>query len=302
MPLNPSFRRPNYIPQGAAHPSVVSAVQSHDNSITDLNQAIKVQAGQIAALKSPSTSTSSSTSTTTQVSTEDVTNTTVISGGTVNNQTGVLSYITAQGDNGALIIFADASPVAVTLNNSVTLPWYTFIYNGGTSNVTLTGQQGTINGSANEIVTPGLFSIVFFDGSNYFGAALPIVPATLAVVAHMFVNGYNASSGIFSTAQPAFTDISGIATTEQIGTGTPTAGKYVDGAAGAWTTLPTVPATIAPVAGEYLTGYNAGTGIFSQSTPAGISVTITTAALTVGGIQGSQTFTNGLLTAQIQAT
>lgn len=39
----------------------------------------------------------------------------------------------------------------------------------------------------------------------------------------------------------AFTNISGIATTAQIGTGTPAAGKYVDGAAGAWTTLPSGP-------------------------------------------------------------
>lgn len=34
----------------------------------------------------------------------------------------------------------------------------------------------------------------------------------------------------------------------------------------------------------------------------GITVTITTAKLTVGGANGSQTFTNGLLTAQVQAT
>lgn len=34
----------------------------------------------------------------------------------------------------------------------------------------------------------------------------------------------------------------------------------------------------------------------------GISVTITTAALTLAGTQGSMTFTNGILTAQTQAT
>lgn len=34
----------------------------------------------------------------------------------------------------------------------------------------------------------------------------------------------------------------------------------------------------------------------------GISVTITTAALTGAGTQGSMTFTNGILTAQTQAT
>lgn len=35
---------------------------------------------------------------------------------------------------------------------------------------------------------------------------------------------------------------------------------------------------------------------------AGISGTITTAALTVGGTEGSMTFTNGILTGQVQAT
>jgi len=35
---------------------------------------------------------------------------------------------------------------------------------------------------------------------------------------------------------------------------------------------------------------------------AGLSVTITTAELTTGGTQGSMTFTNGVLTAQVQAT
>lgn len=69
---------------------------------------------------------------------------------------------------------------------------------------------------------------------------------------------------------------------------------------------------------EFITAYNAATGAFSQTQPAftdisgnlatsqlptaGLSVTITTAALTTLGTQGSMTFTNGLLTAQVQAT
>jgi len=36
--------------------------------------------------------------------------------------------------------------------------------------------------------------------------------------------------------------------------------------------------------------------------PTGLSVTITTAALTIGGTQGSQTYVDGVLTAQVQAT
>lgn len=45
---------------------------------------------------------------------------------------------------------------------------------------------------------------------------------------------------------------------------------------------------------------SSGTVPFAQL--GGLTVVITTAALTVGGTQGSQTFTNGLLTAQVQAT
>ncbi len=67
-------------------------------------------------------------------------------------------------------------------------------------------------------------------------------------------------------------------------------------------TTPLAPNTIAPVAGEFLTGYDASTGIFSQAAPTGLSVTITTAKLTTGGTEGSQVFTNGILTAQTPAT
>lgn len=41
---------------------------------------------------------------------------------------------------------------------------------------------------------------------------------------------------------------------------------------------------------------------FNKTLNIGLSVTITTAKLTSGGTEGSMTFTNGLLTAQTQAT
>jgi hypothetical protein len=48
----------------------------------------------------------------------------------------------------------------------------------------------------------------------------------------------------------------------------------------------------------------AHTGAYSDLTgkPTGLTVTITTAKLTTGGTNGSMTFTNGILTAQTQAT
>ena len=68
------------------------------------------------------------------------------------------------------------------------------------------------------------------------------------------------------------------------------------------TIVQVVPENLNPVAGVYVTGYNATTGIFDVSTPAGLSVTITTAKLTSGGTEGSMTFTGGILTAQVAAT
>jgi hypothetical protein len=83
-------------------------------------------------------------------------------------------------------------------------------------------------------------------------------------------------------------------------------------------TLPIGPQTFTAVLHEFLTAYNAATGVFSAAQPsfpdisgnlatsqlpiAGLSVTITTAKLSSGGTQGSMTFTAGLLTAQVQAT
>lgn len=58
-----------------------------------------------------------------------------------------------------------------------------------------------------------------------------------AAVSHQWIASIS-TAGVPSLSQPAFADISGTASTAQIGTGTPAAGKYVDGGTGAWTTLP----------------------------------------------------------------
>ena len=68
------------------------------------------------------------------------------------------------------------------------------------------------------------------------------------------------------------------------------------------TVIQVVPANTPATTGEYLTAYNSSTGAFTKSTPAGISATIVTAALTALGTQGSMVFTNGILTAQTPAT
>ena len=84
------------------------------------------------------------------------------------------------------------------------------------------------------------------------------------------------------------------------------------------TIVQVVPTNTPAVSHEWLASYNSTTGAFTQTQPtfsdvsgnlstsqlptAGISVTITTAKLTTGGTQGSMTYVNGLLTAQVAAT
>jgi hypothetical protein len=265
MSLSPSFRLPPFIAPGNAHPEVIEAVNYAADGITDLNQAITSLKTQIDAKANATTTAAPSTNTTS--STESVTNVT-IGGGPVNNQTGVTAYTTAQSDNGALLIFADASPVAVTLNNSVTLPWYCFVTNQGAGLVTLTPQQNTINGNASETVLQSYFAVIFFDGTNWWSSNIPIVPVNTPGVAHQWLASYNAATGAFTLSQPAFTDISGTATAGQ------------------------VPA-LSALTGQITT---------SQLPSSGLTTTIVTAKLTGGGANGSMVFTNGILTASTPAT
>ena len=202
MSLTPSFRLPISIPEGVVHSTVKEAIEDHDQAITDLQQAIPALKTQINALGTPTASTSTGTSTTTAVSTQNVTNVTV-GGGPVNNQTGVTAYTTAQTDNGALVIFNDASPVAVTLNNSVTLPWYFFALNQGAGLVTLTPQQGLIDGAANATLANGFFIVVFFDGANYWSCVIPSGPISVTATAGVYITGYNAATATFSVSTPA---------------------------------------------------------------------------------------------------
>lgn len=178
----------------------------------------------------------------------------------VNNQSGATSYATQSGDDGVLIVLSDASAIAVSLTTQ-TPPFSCFIANNGAlgaGTVTLTPASGTISYPGNPASTtmpvlPTYWALVAFDGSNWFAVTGPIAPLGFNAVTHEFLTAYNAGTGAFSAAQPAFADISG-----QIAS--------------------------------------------SQLPSSGLSVTITTAKLTTLGSNGSQTFTNGILTASTPAT
>lgn len=98
---------------------------------------------------------------------------------TVNNQSGQTSYATVAGDNLALIVFSDASPVAVSLTGQAP-PWACFATNLGAGTVTFTPASGTINGGATFTLPFNYTSLIAFDGTNWFASAAQLSIADIA--------------------------------------------------------------------------------------------------------------------------
>jgi hypothetical protein len=92
----------------------------------------------------------------------------------VNDQTGQTTYTTQSTDNGALVAFNDASPIALTLNTSITAPWMTFITNLGVGAITATSAATIIGTSV--IPTAGS-AIIFYDGTSFWIFGVPGVTA-----------------------------------------------------------------------------------------------------------------------------
>lgn len=295
----PSFRYP-FALKGVSDDVRQAHVMAYQG-ILDLQQANASLKTQIEALKIASSSSSSSSSTTT------VTGVTSFNGSTGavsffpalatrDDQTGQTAYTIQQGDSGALLILNDASPVAVSLNPAIVTPFFMFAMNLGAGTVTfaptspaLINYYGNI-GAASMPLLPGTMALIQYDGTNWNAATIQ-VPATFSAGAHQWIKTYDAATGLYTATRPDYSDLTG---------------------------TPQLANTKTPVSHEWLASYDAVTGNFTQSQPdftdisgalatsqlpaAGISSTITTAALTAGGTQGSMTFVNGLLTAQVQAT
>ena len=147
-----------------------------------------------------------------------------------------------------------------------------------------------------------------------------VVPASTLCGVHPNGDGItgghtNWAAAFLQSMLPAapLSKIPGVLTPAQIGTGTPAAGKYVDGAAGAWTTLP--PATGASVskssnytvtANDRLIYTNSAITITLPSTggpPAGTPVTVcnysNTNTVTISGIVGANTVVSNNSCAQM---
>ena len=93
--------------------------------------------------------------------------------GGVNDQIGQTSYTTQQSDYGVKIIVGDASPITVNLNSGVTTPWFTIIDNDSSSYATLVpASPASLQGQ--QVVGPGCFAIVYYDGANFWSGASKI--------------------------------------------------------------------------------------------------------------------------------
>jgi hypothetical protein len=205
------------------------------------------------------------------------------------------SYTIQNTDYQGIIIFNTASAIAVSLNSAVEANFTCTILNLSTGIITLTPTTGTVNGGASLVLGAGQGVQVFFPRPNWLAYAgttvVQIVPQTKALVAHQFFVSYDATTGLFVSAQPAYSDISG---------------------------TPTLAATAGPTSHQWLASYNATTGVFTITQPAfsdisgqvttaqgpaaGYSGSVALAKLTTLGANGSLTVVNGFITAYTPPT
>lgn len=135
----------------------------------------------------------------------------------VNAQTGT-TYTVLLSDRSKLVTLKNASAVAVTLPQAgTTFPngWISLLSNQGAGTVTITPTTSTIDGAASLTLTTGQGITLVSDGTNYFTVrGLGSIQATSGV-ATKFVSAI-ASTGAATLTQPAFTDLTGVATAAQL--------------------------------------------------------------------------------------
>jgi hypothetical protein len=236
MATNPTFQR--YIPK-LDDPQADQAFQLAFKGLKDLNDAI-------AAIHSRTTNAETNITTITQqVSSGTSTGGTTLP---VNVNQQVADYALQNSDFGGLVVFSDAGPYTLTLNPGVTRPFYSSILNLSAADLTVVpgtipdGTASVINGGLTTVTIPvNFWSVIFFDGLNWWMLLLPVSSMSFTPIAHEFLTGYDSATGAFSAAQPAYGDISG---------------------------TPQLAQTLALVAHKFFTSYDAVTGLFVAAQPA----------------------------------
>lgn len=175
--------------------------------------------------------------------------------------------------------FLSQIPNAGLQNSTITI---------GSTTISLGQTVSALNGVIVDGVTPTIFGYVDptssiqtqLNGKQPVGsyALTSQLPNTIASVAHKYLTSYTASTETFTAAQPVSADLSdlgspngaaklngnGQVSLAELGSGTPAAGKYVDGASGVWTAIPSgVGISGTPVTGQIaqFTGSNSIQGI-----------------------------------------
>jgi hypothetical protein len=166
-----SFRMPFQTQIANLPPEHQLMIRTIFNQLDDHLNAISVLKSQIESNKSAIASTSTivnNISSASETVSEQVVPETI---GFVNDQTGNTSYTTNQTDYGNIIILDDASPIAVTLSTTgsvpgIILPFFCAFLNLGAGTATLTPDAGNINNTTSETLADGQFAIVYYDGTN----------------------------------------------------------------------------------------------------------------------------------------
>lgn len=175
------------------------------NGILDLQNAI-------AALKKQVGSSTASTTTTVASGGTVIINGSNFPGlGGIRDQTGSTVYTVTSTDNGIFLILDDASPVAVTLNSALTVPYFLFATNYGPGTVTFTPSSGLVNGAASWIMSQGGLFYIGFDGTNWKTSDILTLAQSAGPTTHEWLNSYDASTGAFTLSQPAVADVTGAA-------------------------------------------------------------------------------------------
>jgi hypothetical protein len=183
------------------HPEVQAAIRYAFSGLKDVNDAIAALAPKVnansAAVATPSTTGVASGG-------SSGAGTTLASIGLVNQQsTGNYSPVAA--DFGALILLTTASSFAISLLDTVNTPFYFAIENQCTGTAVLTPQTPLlINGLTSWTLQPQGSAMVYWDGTNWWIAAIPVIPNFAdAETPSGTINGTNVTFTLAHAPNPA---------------------------------------------------------------------------------------------------